>query len=296
MKVAAFTTSQGAVRLTRTFPPGTLVKCCTHLDEVRRQLDGGEADVGWIDVSACSGELDILSRLLSRHGRVVIVDLRLDPASIRTVVALLPNGVRHVIYRETDDVRTVVTQTLHEIQAAKLGARVVAALQGPLDLVAPKVRTGIGQLFADPLRFHRAADIAEAIGMARRSLDRALQSVGLEPARTFLLASRVTWAYTRMRDENARVRDLARAMGLSKPERFTRHTRRLVGLPPSALRADVSQDELVALIVARLRRDSGCEVGAVRSRSAGCSVPVADGSSGCSTATAAREVLQLDDS
>jgi AraC-like DNA-binding protein len=159
-----------------------------------------------------------------------------------------------MVYRGVDDGLGNLRRAVRDADGTRLNAEILERLAPMLCPSPAALRGAIAQLFYDPLRFRSVADVAQAAGITRRSLDRTLCSLALEPARTFLLAARVSWAYRRIRATNVRVGDVSRQLGVSKPERFAKQTRSLLGLTPSAIRTHIAPDQFVERIVMRLRR------------------------------------------
>lgn len=255
MEVIVFAAQTCVSRLSRLLQPDVAIRGCVNLDEVARSLDEGSADVAWIDLGACSeGDVQRLTTVVSRHTNAVIAYGKFDQAIVRLTLRLARYGLCEVVYKDIDDGAANIRRILLNAVSATLGLQVLTPITAELGGVSRQVRDALGDLFSDPLRFHCVADVAIAAGITRRSLDRALQSADLEPARTFLLAARLTWAYARLRASGARVSHLARQIGVSKPERFARHARQLLGLSPSEIRENVSRAEFVSLLGKRLQR------------------------------------------
>ena len=232
----------------------TLVPVAT-VEDLGRELDEGRADVAVIDIDACShADIHLLTTLVSRHGPAIIAYGAVAPALVHAVVTLAPHGLTQVMCRGVDDIPSCIRRSVHDAAAKRVSSEIVGRLSLMLSRASIQVRDAVAQLFSDPLGFRCVADVAQVAGITRRSLDRTLFTLELEPARMFLLAARVTWAYPRIRAAHTTVSNVARQLGVSKPERFAQHTRLLLGLTPSEVRTEVSPAKFSQLIVARLRR------------------------------------------
>lgn len=255
MNVVTFVARGCLARLECALAGSHSLRPLTSLHEMQRELDEGRGDVGVIDLDACpDSDLRLLTAIVSRHGPALIAYGASAPPAVRKMADLARHGLCHIIFRGVDDLPSSFRRAVRDAAGTRLSAAVLDRLTPMLCPAGDSFRHVISQLFYEPLRFRSPAEVAEAAGIARRTLDRTLCTLDLEPARTFLLAARVTWAYPRMRSARIRVCDISRQLGVAKPERFAQHTRFLLGLPPSILRTQVSPDQFVEMIVARLRR------------------------------------------
>ena len=257
MNVVAFLPADRLGRVTSALLAHHTLHVVEGLESIQSELDSGRADVSLVDLDACrDGDMRLLTAIVARHGSAIVVYARFAQPTVRTILGLARRGLSHVIYRGTDDHPTNVGRVLYDAAGSRIGGRIVSQLSPSLSSCRRGVRDAVGELFVDPLRFRCASDVAQSAGIARRSLDRTLHHCALEPARMWVLAARLTWAYPRLRAGSARVSDLSQELGISKPERFARLTRLLLGLPPSVVRTHVSPDQFVQLVVARLQRPS----------------------------------------
>lgn len=255
MKVVAFVASSCIGRMETCLANTHSLRGVASLEALRCALDAGLSDVGLIDLDVCrEADMRLLTLIVSRHGPRVVAYATFAQPNVRAILSLARHGLRHVAYRGIDDLPTTVKQTLFEAAASGMSAQILGRLSPLLCGASAGVRNAVAELFSDPLRFRCAADVADVAGITRRSLDRSLHALGLEPTRTFLLAARLTWVYPRMRMAGVRVRDVSQQLGVSKPERLARHTHMLLGLAPSMIRAQLTPDQFVETIAARLRR------------------------------------------
>jgi AraC-like DNA-binding protein len=255
MNVAALVSRKSLSRLESALSVGHSLSVVDSLECIRCRLDEGRAEIGLIDLDACGDEdLRLLTAIVSRHGPAIVAYATFAQASVRTIVRLAGHGLCHVLYRGVDDGPARMRQALVEAAGSRMSGQIVAQISTALSSCSGQFREGIASLFNDPLQFRSATDVARAAGITRRSLDRTLRALELAPGRTFVLAAHLTWAYPRMRTFRARVSDVARELGVAKPERFAQHSRLLLGLPPSVVRTSLSPDQFVEMIVLRLRR------------------------------------------
>lgn len=255
MNVVAYVARACRVRLESALSDSHSLRTLTSLEDLQRELDDGHADVGVIDLDSCrEGDMRLLTAIASRHGPAVIGYGVFAPDLVRRMVALARHGLCHIVYRGVDDLPANLRRAVNDAGGTRLSAEILECLSPMLCRASAPLRDAIAELFYEPLRFRCAADVAQTAGITRRSLDRTLCRLELEPGRTFLLAARVAWAYPRMRSARVRVSDVSQQLGISKPERFAHHTRLLLGLPPSAVRTRVTPEQFVQMIVVRLRR------------------------------------------
>ena len=255
MNVVALVSPAPLRRLASALSVGHSLSVVDSLECVRSRLDDGRAEIGVIDLDACGDDdLAVLIAIVSQHGPAIVAYAAFAQPTVRTIVRLAGHGLCHVVYRGLDDGAPNIRRALLDAAGSTMSGQIVAHLSTALASCSAQLREAISDLFNDPSRFHSATDVARAAGITRRSLDRTLRAIELEPARTFVLAARLAWAYPRMRARRARVSELARTLGVAKPERFAQHSRLLLGLPPSVVCASVSPDQFVETMVLRLRR------------------------------------------
>jgi AraC-like DNA-binding protein len=255
MNIVVFAATAALERLRSALAPSYSLCPLTSLERMSYELDVGFAAVAIVDLDVCSeADLRSLTAIVSRHAPVVVAYGVVAPEFCRRVADLARHGLYHIVCRGVDDQPGNLRRVVRDAAAARLSVEVLNGLSPMLARASLRLREAVVELFHEPLRFRSAADVAEAAAVSRRSLDRSLHTLDLEPARTLVIAARVTWAYSCLRNGRVRVSEVSGQLGLSKPERFARHTRLLFGVPPAALRVQLSPDQFVERIVVRLRR------------------------------------------
>ena len=204
-------------------------------------------DVAVVDPRA-DGTVEIteLQALLARYPSLpVVLYTSLTPESLRATVELAKQGIRHVVLRGFDDEPRRFRDLLERQPAYALSESVLNRLTVPLGTVPASLVRALTRLFQAPHAFRGVADLADAAGMTRRSLDRWLDRAGLAPARTILLVARLARAYFYMRDPGYLVEDVTKKLGYASHRLFARQVRAATGLTPSELRHTVEPDQLV---------------------------------------------------
>lgn len=255
MRIVALASARCVAQLRRVIGDGDTLRRADTLIGLKAQMDAGGATVALVDLEECAAtDLPCLEALVARHTTSIVVYLRLTGPGCQRVIQLAHHGLARVVSRGFDDSPPSMLRALREAEALSLGIQVIGRLSVQLSRVSGDLRGALEGLFREPLTYRDAGDLAIAAGVSRRSLDRALRTVELEPARTFVLAAHLTWAYPRIRSRGATVCEISRQLGASKPERLTKHMRMLLGMSPSAVRIHLHPEAFVDTIGSRLQR------------------------------------------
>jgi AraC-like DNA-binding protein len=80
-------------------------------------------------------------------------------------------------------------------------------------------------------------------------LDRWLRRAGLAPAKVLMIAARVAWVHHYAQSRGNRFKVLALRLGYPGPLPLSRHVKWLTGMTPTALRREMSADDLVGVLL-----------------------------------------------
>ena len=106
----------------------------------------------------------------------------------------------------------------------------------------PLVRRALALLHEEPARPWTVASVAGAVGLSRAALARRFVDVVGEPPVTYLTRWRLALAADRLRDSDATVAAVSRAVGYTSPFTFSTAFKRRYGRSPLAWRRDATHD------------------------------------------------------
>ena len=168
--------------------------------------------------------------------------------------ALLPfarSGVQHVVLRGFDDTRERLRDLIEQAGARILGQRLLSVILPRLQESGAPAEVGdaIGRLFQSPESFRTVQQLATAAGRKRGMLDRWLRRAGLAPAKVIMIAARVAWVHHYAQSPGNRFKVLALRLGYPGTLPMSRHVKWLTGLTPTMLRRELSDDDLVDVLL-----------------------------------------------
>jgi len=127
-------------------------------------------------------------------------------------------------------------------------------LAGPVSTLPVTVVRAIDQLFQSPVKFKNAQDLANAAGMNLRTLYRNLEPAGIYSARALVVAARLLRAYAFLKDPGRSIKDVAVKAGYASPWQLSQQLREVTGRTAEQVRREVTQDDLVVLLVESVQR------------------------------------------
>ena len=185
--------------------------------------------------------------------------MRFDHPAARSLVEILPQIV-HVQAGASRSDRIETTLRLLALEASELrpgGEAVITRLADILVIQAirswietdPAARTGwlgalqdrqIGRALAmihgDPARSWTVAALADELAMSRSAFAARFSELVGEPAMQYVTRWRMHVAVTALQDEGATIAALAARLGYRSEAAFARAFKRVIGLPPGAVR------------------------------------------------------------
>ncbi len=219
--------------------------------ELAEVLRTQPADVVILEPSPVGAdELAMLLRLLAdHHATPVVVYTSITPEAMRVTVELGRQGVHHVVFRGIDDaparLRALLEDLAEDVPSSTLWPWVAARLRGS---PAPLYRA-VEALFRVPHRFSGVADLAEAAGLARRTVERWVMRAGFSSTKSLVVAARVERATHLLRHGRADVGAVAGQLGYPSARLLARQVRLVTGRTPSGLRHLTDDDAVTALLV-----------------------------------------------
>jgi AraC-like DNA-binding protein len=232
------------------FPPAQRIE---SVAELRSTIARSNVNLVIADPALTPRIADALCSVRAEFPSVlVVVYTSLTPAVVADLLRLAAAGIDEVMLFGTDDtksrfaelgVRSLATAAV--LQAERILAERLKRLPEP-------IRCAVVAMLYSPRRFRTVDDLSAAAFVTRRTLYRQLTAAGFESPRLLLLSGRVLRAISMLRDPSRNLRQVAAALGYSKPDRLSDHVAFFTGLRPRELRGQVSLTEIVVRLVGRL--------------------------------------------
>lgn len=176
---------------------------------------------------------------------LVVVSAPSETASRLVGSASAVHRVRMVV-RKGLNVAVDLCETIDDFRQGSADEAVVAALRQVLTNIPRSLAEALLAVFSVPAR-KSATLLAKMAGRSPRSVSRRLTAARLPSARFFLRAARVVQAYDRLRI-SVGIDEAALGAGYPSGEQLRLDVQRVLGIPPSQLRA-LAEDELVARLL-----------------------------------------------
>jgi len=180
----------------------------------------------------------------------IIAYVPLTPCAFRAVAQLSKLGLDHVILYSHDDSAERMITTIDKVRANPLTERFVAELQPRLDRLPLAISKVVVELFAEPHRYPNAQDIATGANVSIVRLYRAFQSADLSAPKKIVIAAKLLRAYAHLSDPGQSVGGASTKLAYRNPRIFAEHTNEVFGVNPSRLRSRISEDQVVAKLLA----------------------------------------------
>lgn len=114
----------------------------------------------------------------------------------------------------------------------------------------PQIGAAISRIHRDPARDWTVASLADDLAMSRSSFSARFTALVGEPVMQYVTRWRMHVAVAALREEGATVGELAARLGYRSEAAFARAFKRVIGLPPGAVRSSAPQDDLAVFDVA----------------------------------------------
>jgi len=254
--VVAFLPRQLLSHLRIVLGPEHSLRPVASWNELQTTITHSPADVVVADPNADgSPNVDVLEILRGQFPSLsVVVYTSLTPSSVRAMVRLAKSGVEHVVLSRFDDEPGRFLELLESLPAHGLSEQMLKRLAGPVSTLPVTVVRAIDQLFQSPVKFKNAQDLANAAGMNLRTLYRNLEPAGIYSARALVVAARLLRAYAFLKDPGRSIKDVAVKAGYASPWQLSQQLREVTGRTAEQVRREVTQDDLVVLLVESVQR------------------------------------------
>jgi AraC-like DNA-binding protein len=227
----------------------------TDSAELHSLLRASDADVLVVDPSAHDGRWErAVEEVVSAHPALpVIVYTTLTPSAMRHVVQLARIGIQHVVLNRFDDEPRRFLDLIERAPAHPMAELMLQELATRLATLPVVLTRAIEQLFRSPARVRTSQELAELAGMIPRTLYRHLTPLGLQP-RHLLICARLLRAYTLLRGQGVRLKEIALKLGYAAPDHLSEQLREWTGCSPKDLRNTLSPEEFVHALANHLLR------------------------------------------
>lgn len=208
-------------------------------------------DVVIVDPSADGVvNVDAVALLLTSFPSLPLVGyVTLNPVSFGAIAQLSRRGLNHVVLHRFGDSRERLQQTIGRVRANPPAQKLVSLLAPILSQVPLTLARAITEMFDKPHRYTSVLDLALTAGLPPVSVYRYLDSVSLSSPKKLLIAAKLSRGITYLKDPGYSVSEIATKLGYRHPRIFTAHALEVFELTPSRLRARVTEEDAIAMLV-----------------------------------------------
>lgn len=208
-------------------------------------------DVVIVDPSADGVvNVDAVALLLTSFPSLPLVGyVSLNPVSFGAIAQLARRGLNHVVLHRFGDSRERLQQTIGRVRANPPAQTLISLLAPILAQVPLTLARAITEMFDKPHRYTSVLDLALTAGLPPVSVYRYLDSVSLSSPKKLLIAAKLSRGLTYLKDPGYSVTEIAMKLGYRHPRIFTSHALEVFNLTPSRLRARVTEEDAIAMLV-----------------------------------------------
>lgn len=243
------------------FPsPVSMIVCgeCIAVDTVaalRALIVRKGVEVVLLDTRAnlTPGLLRPLAACARDHGVGIVLVGSRGTVCARCIVAVAATGPCEVVLEPFDDSNQVDRAVLAAASHASIQALLLAALAEPFEKAPDSLLSHLIGIVIGVSHIDSPAILAQESAVTRRTLDRWFRRMGLKSVRLFLAAARAVRAVPALRRRNEPLREIAKRTRFGSEGSLHRQTLALTGLAPREAVGTLSDEELVTVIVSRLR-------------------------------------------
>jgi AraC-like DNA-binding protein len=225
---------------------------------VRSLANTKEIRQGWLFVDPAVVDADQLLALCGMGvvevSRVILYTRVSTPAVARSIAKLSLGGVSCLVLADIEDSPDGLRRPLHSAPLADARLEVVGQLASSLLEAPPRLALALTQEFLGLTSGAASKQLAAAVGMHRRSVERWFRRIDLAPPKIALSAAHLVRAFPVLKDPSVPLYVVAREYGFSSVRTLTRQCKLVFGLSPHAVRAFVRPEDLPILIPRRLNR------------------------------------------
>lgn len=195
-------------------------------------------------------DVDAVAGILARFPSLPLVGyVMLNPTSFGAIAQLSRRGLTHVVLHRFGDSRERLQQTIARVRSASSTVRIMSLMMPILNQVPLRLSRAVTDMFERPHRYSSVIDLAAAASLPTVSVYRYLDSAGLGPPKKLVVAAKLSRGITYLRDPGYSVREVATKLGYRQPRIFTAHVMEVFNLTPTRLRARLTEDDAVAVLV-----------------------------------------------
>lgn len=249
--------AQAARVLALALPPGWVLHNVVSIRQLERESESGTYNVVVLDAldatlrEGCAGAPRSHGGCL--HRRLCLPLVLLSPLSVEAldaVVAIAHHCRVSVIYRLPDDRIEHAHDAIARAAAARLGVRVLHALERAACAPLPgDVAQTVEHMFWEPGAFRRTGPALSTQGINGAALNAELRRAGLEPLLVLRRIARVAHAYQLVAEFDASLKDVARRVGAGSVDSLARETKLLTKLTPAQMCSRLRAEELADIAV-----------------------------------------------
>ena len=185
----------------------------------------------------------------------IVLYTTLSATAMQGVIQLARYGIEHVVLARFDDEPKRFLELIEGVPGSALGDRMLRELREPMRKLPATISRAIERLYRSPGNFQGARQLAEAAGITPRGLYRHLAAVGMPSVKALVVSARLVRAYGYLKDPGRSVKEVAARVGYSRPWLLTKQMREYTGYVPSDVRRALSPEEVVVLLISRVRTE-----------------------------------------
>ena len=255
MTLAAFLPPRLLVHVRHVFPHESDMAIAESWEDLDRLIRRTPVRAVILDPSA-DGVMKIseVQDLMTRYPSLPLIGyLALSAPGFKAIAQLAREGLRDVVLHRFDDSPERFRERVESVQSNPVTREVLDILAPKLARLPRTIARAVEELFDQPHRYRTAMDLAHGAGVAVVVLYRNFHLAELGSPKRLISAARQLKAYTYMRDPGYTIVDVSTKLGYRSTRIFTEHALSIFGLTPGRVRARISEEEALRLVLAWIR-------------------------------------------
>lgn len=247
MKILALLPSDARHALERALTEDQDLAKVTGAESAVASLRDGRCDAFVFDPGLLdAADFEVVMRAVNESRVPMLIYTELEPLSARRIVEVVDFTAREMVLRGADDMPELLHRKLVALVKPSAPAILLSKVAAHFRSFPEPLQTvSVGLFGRSPLP-RWVNSLVEETGLARRTVDRWMDNVGIFGAARLLDVVRFAGVWEPLVEERMRVEDVYVRCGYPRKRLFIAHSRRLVGVPPLEIRKRYTRETFSA--------------------------------------------------
>lgn len=197
-------------------------------------------------------DFEAVMRVVGQSRVPMLVYTTLDPLAARRIVEVVEVAAREIVLRDTDDTPELLRAKLAALVRPSVRAMVLSRIAPHLRAFPDPLQTAAVGLFGRTPLPRWVNSLVDETGLARRTVDRWMDNVGIFGAGRLLDVVRFSGVWEPLVEQKQKVEDVCTRCGYVRQRLFIAHSWRLVGTDPNQIAKRYTRESFAARLTAKV--------------------------------------------